>query len=282
LIEECLHSIFRQDFRDYEVVLVDNDPESTFPEKYLTILDNPLVRYFHSPENLGVAGGRNKGMELAKGEYWVFIDDDAEFADRDTLGKVHELMREHPRVGILAFKSLFPSGEVRLLELPGYQKSLEKSKHPYRTHSFIGVAHAFRSKMIREIGPYPSYFMYSSEEIDLSLRAMHKGYEILYHPCLRVIHKKSPKGRITNEERTKTITLNKIRLAIRNLPLIFVISHILLWTLKLLYRSRGNPRPLLEVARTLLTEYPFLSNQRSPISFRTCFRVFQLGGSVFY
>ena len=64
---------------DMEFVIVDNhstdgtkeEVERYFHEK------KSKYQYIYMNKNLGVAGGRNKAMEMANGEYVFFLDDDA-------------------------------------------------------------------------------------------------------------------------------------------------------------------------------------------------------------
>jgi GT2 family glycosyltransferase len=41
--------------------------------------NNINLQYIKSTKNLGVSGGRNLGLNYAKGEFVAFMDDDAEF-----------------------------------------------------------------------------------------------------------------------------------------------------------------------------------------------------------
>ncbi len=80
LLGKCLESIFDQITKyEYEVIVVDNDERQSAKE---------IVQYFEGrieyiiEPNLGLANVRNKAVEIAKGEYILFIDDD-EVADFD-------------------------------------------------------------------------------------------------------------------------------------------------------------------------------------------------------
>lgn len=75
-LRECLDSIVAQSFRDYEVILIDDgstDSSGKISDDYAA--NNHYFKVFHQ-ENSGVSVARNKGIELAKGEYIIFIDSD--------------------------------------------------------------------------------------------------------------------------------------------------------------------------------------------------------------
>ena len=75
-LEQCLESIKGQDFIDYEVVCVNDgstdhrraileDWSAKFPQ--MKVIDR---------ENGGLSAARNTGLEVAQGEYVVFVDSD--------------------------------------------------------------------------------------------------------------------------------------------------------------------------------------------------------------
>ena len=71
-----LDSIRRQDWKDVEVLVVDNasheNPESVITTRY------PEVTFIRSERNLGFAGGNNLAVRQSKGEYLFFVNNDAE------------------------------------------------------------------------------------------------------------------------------------------------------------------------------------------------------------
>jgi hypothetical protein len=60
---------------------------------------DPRIRFFANEQNLGVASTRNRGLDLARGQYVAFIDCD-DVSVRDRLGKQVEFMDNHPGIGI--------------------------------------------------------------------------------------------------------------------------------------------------------------------------------------
>lgn len=83
-LEECINSILNQTLKDIEVICVD-DGSTDHSYEILTDLqkkDDRLVVIRQKNEYAGAA--RNKGIEIAQGEYLVFLDSD-DFFEKDLL-----------------------------------------------------------------------------------------------------------------------------------------------------------------------------------------------------
>lgn len=70
-LPECMESLQRQSFREFEVILVDNGSK----DDSLSFLKacHPWVRVVSLPENVGFAAGNNAALPLAQGEYIVTL-----------------------------------------------------------------------------------------------------------------------------------------------------------------------------------------------------------------
>ena len=71
-LPRCLDSILSQDFTDYEVIVIDDgssDGTATTLKQY------PKVKVI-SQSNHGMATARNRGLEMAQGDYILFVDSD--------------------------------------------------------------------------------------------------------------------------------------------------------------------------------------------------------------
>ena len=84
-IRKCLDSLLANDFSDYEIILI----EDGVVDGVGIILQEYQVKYpdkikFFNQANQGVAKTRNRGMEIAKGEYLMFVDCD-DFVGKDYL-----------------------------------------------------------------------------------------------------------------------------------------------------------------------------------------------------
>ena len=79
LIRRAVNSVLEQTFQDFEVIVVDdNNPGEIKNQTHEVIreLNDERLRYIPSETNKGNAVARNTGINLAKGKYVAFLDDD--------------------------------------------------------------------------------------------------------------------------------------------------------------------------------------------------------------
>lgn len=86
-IRKCITSILCQSYTEYEIIVI-NDGSTDHSETIIAELadmDNRIHYYVH--ENCGVSATRNKGMNIAKREFILFIDAD-DWIERDFLEQI--------------------------------------------------------------------------------------------------------------------------------------------------------------------------------------------------
>ena len=84
-LEECLDSILNQDYKNYEVLLINDgstDRSLEIANKYVLLFKGKLN--IISQINSGLSASRNKGIENAKGTYIYFLDSD-DYINKNTL-----------------------------------------------------------------------------------------------------------------------------------------------------------------------------------------------------
>ena len=96
-LRQCLGSLAFQTLRDIEVICIDDcseDGSREILEGYAA--KESCVRILRLPENLGQGTARNRGLEIAHGEYVYFMDADDELANQDVLFRlVQEIDRDN-------------------------------------------------------------------------------------------------------------------------------------------------------------------------------------------
>ena len=105
----ALASIVALDYRNFEVVVVDNAPTSDSTERVVNALGDPRVRRIVEPVP-GLSSARNAGLQAARHEIVAFTDDDV-VVDRNWLHCIARGFARHPDASCVC--GLVPSGELR-------------------------------------------------------------------------------------------------------------------------------------------------------------------------
>lgn len=281
-LSETLSLLRAQTYRPIEIIVVDNNSSDGTELLFKGEFNAPFIRYIRLTKNRGVAGGRNVGIQQARGEIIIFLDDDALMIGPDSTQKIVEKFATDKSIGVLAFKSInYYTKQVAREEFPHRNKSLNPDVE-FETTYFIGVAHAIRREVFTKISLYPEDFFYGFEELDLSFRVLNAGYRIIYFPSVTVLHKKSPTGRLPKSSVWRRMLENRIRTSIRNLPWRYVLISTLIWTGYTLLRIKGNVFVILQVYKNVLKDLRKLLRERSPIQAETVGKLKQLGGRLLY
>lgn len=81
-VGEAIESILAQTFSDFEILVVDDGSTDHSLDK-IRFFSDPRIRIVCNEENLGIPKTRNKGVELARGQYMAMLDsDDRAFPER--------------------------------------------------------------------------------------------------------------------------------------------------------------------------------------------------------
>jgi len=273
-LKEAIESILNQTYDPIEVIVVSNstDDTSTMFEDGGRF-DEPTVHYHEFPGRMGVPQARNIGYDLASGDILVTIDDDAVLTSNDATETVVRLFDSNPEIGVLAFQCRdYRTDEVNPHETPDPPRFDMTPTVPYRATNFVGVGNAIRSAVIDRVGDFPEDFVYGFEEMDLSFRVHESGYDILFTPEVAVWHKKSPEARRTDLETQERLVGNRIKLALRNLPMRYVVVSAILWSVYGLLLTR-QPSSLLNIYRRLYDERETTLEARHVVSPRTIRRI---------
>lgn len=110
-IKECIDSILRQSFYDYELILVDDGSTDSCPQ----ICDafakqDKKIKVIHKP-NEGLVSAWKKGLEFVKGEFVCFIDGD-DFIDDDYLQTLINALQVDVDLVCMNCRRYFPNGRT--------------------------------------------------------------------------------------------------------------------------------------------------------------------------
>lgn len=230
-----------------EILILNNASTEPYTEVVDYIITHPELKanYIWSDVNLGVAKGRNKLLQLAKGNTLLSIDDDMAFTKPSDLQQLASLFNQpffkNSNTGIITFRVIYyENKEVQLTAFPHKKYDQYASKQQFLTYYFAGGAHIMKRELIDANVLYPTDFHYGMEEYELSYRALNLGYTIGYDNSVTVMHKESPLGRQTNYKKLQMQWVNKSKVAWRYLPLKYFITTAAAWAFEYLRKSNGH------------------------------------------
>ena len=94
-------SVLQQDFKDFELLLIDDkSPDNTreIMQKEREKSDfDPRIHLLQNEKNLGIVGTRNKALQLAKGKYICFLDQDDLWTANNKLSLQVSYLEQNPQ-----------------------------------------------------------------------------------------------------------------------------------------------------------------------------------------
>ena len=125
-LDFCLKTVCRQEIDDCEIILVDD----ASPDRCGMLCEewarkDSRIRVVHNTTNKGLSAARNKGLELAQGDYISFIDSD-DYIAPCTLKNNLELLKQHPDADVVEFPVCVHHGADKTYKyIPGMQVKVD-------------------------------------------------------------------------------------------------------------------------------------------------------------
>lgn len=172
-IEKTLKCVLNQTYTDYEIIIVNDGTTDSSLERINHLKDN-RIKVFHQ-ENQGVSVARNKGMELARGEYFCFLDADDEWRNDyletfyDTIAKFSEYKVFSAAIELETEKRLIPA-QYALTNQIGSYFYLENFFKASTKFSIIWTSCAVFHKSVFDISGNFDTSIRSGQDMDLWIR----------------------------------------------------------------------------------------------------------------
>lgn len=111
-ISKCILSIQAQSFKDFEAILVnDGSPDNSIEIAKILIKNDPRFIIIHK-KNGGLASARNQGLDVAKGEYIMFVDSDDSVEPDFLLKPYQQIIKEKADICLFNMNYVDQSGNI--------------------------------------------------------------------------------------------------------------------------------------------------------------------------
>jgi hypothetical protein len=182
LLKNCLDSVFKQTYPNYEVILVDNgstDGSVKFVEEvYAPEIKDGVLKIIVNDKNYGFAKGNNigivKALEDTKTKYVVTLNNDVIVRD-DWLKRLIEKAQQG--YDIVSSTIYFMNGRLNSVGAVLSINGLIYSRKPgEKTVLGGGASAAYSREVFENVGFFDEDFFCYNEETDLAIRAFLKNY----------------------------------------------------------------------------------------------------------
>jgi GT2 family glycosyltransferase len=188
LLKNTLNSLFRQDFSDFEIIVV-NDVSTDSTDEYMkSIAAEKNIQYLQH-ENRGLAATRDAGLKIARGTYIAFTDDDCVLPE-NWLSQLYTIFREQHAVCI-GGSCVTGNPENHFAEANDMMQNYFKqvgNKPSSTVPFFTGNNVAYTRAVLEQVGGPDKRFRMGAEDRDLLFRVARTGGRIVYAPSIAIQH----------------------------------------------------------------------------------------------
>lgn len=197
---ECLRSLLKNKYKNFEVILVDNNSAHQEAERLKKLFDKS-IKIIQALQNLGFAQGNNLGIQLAfndpKTRYILLLNNDT-VVDKKFLEAIIKTTLKDEKIGMVAPKIIQLSHPSKIdtlgiqLTKSGYGKNALQNKNAICPSGTAGLYSRELLEAIAVDNEYlPAKFFLYYEDLDLGFRGRLAGFKFAYAPRSIVYHKGS-------------------------------------------------------------------------------------------
>ena len=233
LLEKCLESLFKVNYENFEVILVDNN--STDDTVEFVTKNHPSIILLKLNSNKGFAEPNNIGSKIATGKYLLFLNNDT-IVTPSFISEMVSVIENDNKIAICQSLLLKPDESVDssgdfIDHLGVVYNSTKKTDNIREISSARGASMLIHKKIFDILEGFDEKFYVSFEDVDLGWRTWMIGYKVILTPKSVVYHVggqtiKSKKPEIAfhgfKNQLAMKITNFEPPIAIRNTLLFFI------------------------------------------------------------
>ncbi len=253
-VKEAVESVLNQDFSDWELLIIDDGSTDSTSQIVDLYKDHPKVKVIHQ-QNMGLSATLNKGLGMARGEYFNFLPSD-DFFHTEKLSKQVQKLKEEKDIVCLFCDQIAVDENGKNVNDP------IKKWHsvPYKTkqeilprlfeRNFIPAPSALiRISELKAIGGFDESLTYT-QDYDLWLRILPRGKAFWLHEPLLYYRWHGENLTYKADEAINFERAYLLTKALKNLSITDIFPY--LKTLQGEPRKREEAKKLLELANFLL------------------------------
>lgn len=205
LLNRCITSILtKTNYKDYEILIIDNQSDEQETYQYFDSLKNELhIKIIQYNKSFNYSAINNFAVQSTDAEYLLFLNNDTEVISEEWLSSMLEFAQRED-VGAVGAKLYYPDDTIQhagvIIGLRGI------ADHPHRhfprsSHGYFGRINIIqnfsavtagcmmmRRKAFEEVGGFDEKLPVVYNDVDLCLKLREKNYLIVYTPYAELYH----------------------------------------------------------------------------------------------
>lgn len=212
-LKKCLDSIFDSNFKNFELIVVDNASKDGSLEELNKL--GRKIQLIANKKNIGFSAANNKGIKKAKGRYLLFLNPDTSVFP-NIFEYLIKFMDKNKKVGVSTCRVILPNGKIddschrgfptpwnafcffsgleKLLPhsriFAGYHMGWEDLNKTHKIQACAGSFMLVRREAGEDIGWWDEDYFFYGEDLDFCIEVQKKDWEIYYVPKVSTIHYK--------------------------------------------------------------------------------------------
>lgn len=206
-LETCLDSIRKSTYRNYEILIVENN--STTEEifrYYKELSDEENVRLLRWKKEFNYAAINNYAASHAKGDFLLFLNNDVKAITADWIEELLSVC-QRPEVGAAGAKLIYPDDTIQhagcvigmggiaghmFVDMPADRTGyLHKASILQDMSAVTAACMMMKREAFDRAGGFTEELAVAFNDVDLCLKVRSEGYLIVYDPYAQLYHMES-------------------------------------------------------------------------------------------
>ncbi|MBD3279713.1 MAG: glycosyltransferase [Candidatus Pacebacteria bacterium] len=180
----------------------------------------PWVKLMALPKNLGYATANNLALKKVQTDYCMLLNSDVEFTAATKLDQLIKFLADNPKIAVITPRVELENGKLdwachrgeptpwasltyfaKLEKLCPQRPSCAQYHQKYKDLNTIheidacsGAAMMVKTAAMKKVGFLDERFFIYAEDLDWCKRFRDAGYQVAYHPLVKIIHHKYKAG----------------------------------------------------------------------------------------
>lgn len=205
-LEKCLESLEKSTYKNYEVIIVENNSEDRKTIEYYERIQSDKIKIIHWEQGFNYSAINNYGVCHAAGEYLLFLNNDTEAMDENLLTELLSNCQRR-QVGIVGAKLYYHDNTLQhagivvgiggvagnmFSKLPGeFSGYMHKADIQQNLSAVTAACMMVKKTVFEEVDGFTEELAVAFNDVDFCLKACEKGWLIVYDPYAKLYHYES-------------------------------------------------------------------------------------------